>query len=338
MIELCDVTKRYESPDGLAVEALRDVSLQVRTGEIFGIIGLSGAGKSTLLRLLNRLERPTSGRILVDGVDLGCLAPAELLLARRSIGMIFQHFNLLKSRTVWQNVAYPLEIAGWRQDAVNERVKEMLSLVGLDDKTGAWPAQLSGGQKQRVAIARALAPRPKVLLCDEATSALDPRTTRSILHLLEDVNRSMGLTVVLITHEMDVIREICHRVAILDAGFVVEEGPVREVFLHPRTDAARELLTELPRRGPDWDDLPRTAGCPVYILRFEGASASLPVVSRAIRHSGVDVNILAGEIDRLYASQVGNLTVQLSGKSGAIDEALSFFREQGLALEVVWNG
>lgn len=338
MIELKKVTKSFYSPDGDKVHALRGVDLFVEKGDIFGIIGLSGAGKSTLLRVMNRLESPTSGEVWIGGRDMATLSGGDLRKARQSMGMIFQHFNLLSSRSVSGNIAYPLEVQRRSPDRIKERVSEMLSLVELEDKADSWPSQLSGGQKQRVAIARALAGAPEVLLCDEATSALDPRTTRSILHLLERINSSTGVTVVLITHEMDVVREICRNMVIMEDGLVVEGGPVKEVFLNPRSDTAREFLDGLPRNPSLDEELPRISGFPLVILRFDGESAEMPIVSQAIKTTGVDVNILSGEIDRLRSSRVGNLMVQLSGDSKAVTGAMDFFVSNGVSLEVIWNG
>ena len=241
VIEIRNLTKIFRNGHN-EVRALDDVSLHVKPGEIFGIIGLSGAGKSTLVRCVNMLERPQSGTVLVDGIDITRLGKRELRSARQRIGMIFQHFNLLSSRTVFGNVAFPLEIAGVPKQEIKSRVIELLELVGLQDKIDSYPSQLSGGQKQRVGIARALANRPKVLLCDEATSALDPETTASVLELLQDINRQMGLTILLITHEMQVIQQVCDRVAVIENGKIVESGPVLDVFTKPKTEQARRLV------------------------------------------------------------------------------------------------
>ncbi len=338
LIELKSVVKSFVSPDGIEVKALRGIDLSVETGDIFGIIGLSGAGKSTLLRVMNRLESPSSGEVWIGGRNMAILSGEELRTARQDMGMIFQHFNLLSSRSVSGNIAYPLEVQRLLPGEVKERVSEMLRLVELEDKADAWPSQLSGGQKQRVAIARALAGRPKVLLCDEATSALDPRTTRSILHLLERINSSTGVTIVLITHEMDVVREICRNMVILEDGVVVERGPVKDVFLNPKSRTAREFLDDLPRTPSQDEELPRVVGSPLVILRFDGNAADMPIVSQAIKTTGVDVNILSGEIDSLRSSRVGNLTVQLSGNRDEIEGAMEYFSRNGVSLEVIWNG
>ncbi|MGI6074774.1 MAG: methionine ABC transporter ATP-binding protein [Pyramidobacter sp.] len=339
MIQLCGIKKVFESPDGTTVEALSGIDLNIDDGEIFGIIGLSGAGKSTLLRTINRLEEPSGGKVLIDGQDITALKPRELRTARRHIGMIFQHFNLLASRDVAGNIAFPLELDGWKPKAIKDRVAELLEFVELSDKAHAYPSQLSGGQKQRVAIARALANNPRVLLSDEATSALDPKTTKSILNLLASINRHMGLTIVIITHEMNVIREVCRHVAILEAGRIVEQGAVRDIFMNPKSRTAREFLSKLPRTGYDVNvDLPREAGKPVALLTFDGAAATEPLISRTVKETGADINILAGAIDRLYFSRVGTLTVQFEGSPEVIAAALNRIRSSNVKAEVIWNG
>lgn len=245
VIEIRHLSKRF-TVDGHTLEALRDISLTVEKGEIYGIIGMSGAGKSTLVRSVNYLEKPSDGIVLVDGVDLGSLTERELRKKRREIGMIFQNFNLLEQRNVIGNICFPLEITGVKKKAARDRARELLRLVNLEDKETAYPSQLSGGQKQRVAIARALATEPRILLCDEATSALDPQTTKAILDLLKEIHEKLGITILIITHQMSVVTEICQKVAIIDGGRLVEEGDVGEIFASPRTDAARELISSLP--------------------------------------------------------------------------------------------
>ena len=242
MIILENVTKKFNNGNG-EIHAVKDVSLHIREGEIFGIIGFSGAGKSTLVRCINLLERPTAGRVLVDGQDLMALSERELRVARRKIGMIFQHFNLMKSRTVYDNIAFPLKKSKLTKQEKDAKIRYLLELVGLSDRSGAYPAQLSGGQKQRVALARALANDPKVLLCDEATSALDPQTTKSILALLQKLNAELGITIVLITHEMAVVKEICDRVAIMEQGTVVEQGTAEDIFVHPVENVTRSFIS-----------------------------------------------------------------------------------------------
>lgn len=337
MIEIQGVRKTFKTDRG-TMEALKEIDLRIETGEIFGIIGLSGAGKSTLLRTLNRLEEPDSGSVNIGGTVITELGSSELRKVRRRVGMIFQHFNLLSSRTVYGNVAFPLELEKWSSSDIRARVEEMLRLVGLEDKASSYPGQLSGGQKQRVGIARALANSPSVLLCDEATSALDPKTTQSILALLEDINAKTGITIVIVTHEMGVIRQICHRVAVLDEGKVVEFGKVEDMFMKPGSEMAKELLSHLPRRNYYLDILPREHGKPLVSFSFSGNSSGQPVISRAIKESGAEINILSGEIDKLQSTSVGNLTVQISGTIEEIKNALSYVESRDVSTEVIWNG
>lgn len=338
MIQVRNLYKVFRDSEGDTLEALCGVDLEVRAGQICGIVGLSGAGKSTLLRCLNRLENPSSGTVTLDGCDVCSVTEKELLKLRRHVGMIFQHFNLLWSRSVAQNVAFPLQLEGWRQQDIDKRVDEVLRLVGLIDKKDSYPSQLSGGQKQRVAIARALANLPSVLLCDEATSALDPQTTKSILELIARINVELGLTVVLITHEMEVVREICHWVAVMESGQIVEQGPVKQIFMAPKSETARSFLRGLPRRGYDLEDLPKTSGCPLAKLSFGCDASQEPVISRTVRHCGVDVNILSGEIDHLYSSRVGTLVVQFIGSKEAIEHTMDYLRDNDVQVEVIWHG
>lgn len=305
-IVLEDVSKTFPARGrDSAVEALKLISLSVPAGEIYGIIGRSGAGKSTLIRTINGLEPPTEGRVIVDGVTINQLDESALRAERRKIGMIFQHFNLLSSRTAFANVALPLELIGVPAAAIRKKVLGLLDLVGLSDKKDRYPVELSGGQKQRVGIARALATDPKVLLSDEATSALDPETTRSILALLARVNAELGVTIALITHEMGVIKEICHRVGVIEAGSIIEEGPVHEVFAHPRTPTAKSFIGSLPGRevpaalaGRLRED-PAGASQTVLRLTLIGAAANEPVVTRLGRELGIDVVLLGGQIDSI---------------------------------------
>lgn len=343
MIRLSNVTKIYGHGDGQVV-ALRDVSLEVKKGEIFGIIGLSGAGKSTLIRCINRLEVPQRGTIEIGGRDITKLNGRELREARRGIGMIFQHFNLLSSRTVFGNVAFPLEVAGVDRAELRKRVKELVDLVGLSDKLYAYPSQLSGGQKQRVGIARALANRPGVLLCDEATSALDPETTKSILNLLRDVNRRLELTIVLITHEMNVIKEICDTVAVIENGQIVENGPVVEVFANPRTSTARRFIkgvlhTEIPEEIRQRKLIVHREGCVGKTVRisFIGQSAGEPVISSLIRRFDVDVNIIYANLDLIKETPFGSLIVEIVGPDDNVEGSLQYLADQGLKIEVL-NG
>ena len=324
MISIRNVTKTFGG-GGRAVAALNGVSLEVAPGEIFGVLGPSGAGKSTLIRCVNLLERPTSGSIQVNGQELTTLSPAGLRKARQQIGMIFQHFNLLSSRTVAENVGFPLEIAGYNQSARQARVKDLLALVGLSDKAEAYPAQLSGGQKQRVGIARALANEPAVLLSDEATSALDPQTTTSILNLLKDLNRRLGLTILLITHEMGVVRHICDRVAVLEEGRVVEEGRVDALAAQPGSRLAQAIFphNEVPAVLP---------GATLATITFVGEAADQPVLTTLIRKFAVDVNILGGSIQNIGGQRVGQLQVEVAGEQ--VQPALHYLREKGLRVEL----
>lgn len=304
MIELQNVTKDFGEGEG-QIHAVHDISLTIEDGEIFGIIGLSGAGKSTLVRCINLLERPTSGSVIVDGKDLTKLPQKELLLIRRSIGMIFQGFNLLAQRTVLQNVCYPLEIAGWKKKESVERAMELLSVVGLADRAKAYPSQLSGGQKQRVAIARALATKPRYLLCDEATSALDPTTTQSILSLLKEINRTMGVTVIVITHEMRVIDQICDRVAVIDKSHIVEIGKVSEVFTSPQSRIAQELI--LPEGHPTEQF---TGGKQLRIV-FDGNASGLPMISNLVLACQAPVNILFADTRNIDGAAYGHMILEL---------------------------
>jgi len=324
MITLRDLQKVYG--DGpRKVVALDGVSIHVPAGAIFGVLGESGAGKSTLIRCVNLLERPSAGSVLVDGQELTALAPSELRAARQRIGMIFQHFNLLSSRTVAGNVALPLEVIGVGRAEREARVRELLALVGLADKADAYPAQLSGGQKQRVGIARALAGEPRVLLCDEATSALDPGTTAAILDLLRELNRRLGLTILLITHEMSVVKQICDRVAILQAGRVVEQGEVRELLLQPGSRLAAALFPSLAAATP-------RPGATLATISFAGENADRPVLSTLVRQFELEANILGGSVETVRDQRVGRLQVELAGPR--LGDALDFLRGQGLHVEV----
>jgi D-methionine transport system ATP-binding protein len=333
MIEFQQVHKSFRV-GGREVAALQPLDLQIVEGEVFGIIGHSGAGKSTLIRLINGLERPSGGRVLVDGEDPGALDAAGLRALRRRIGMIFQHFNLLSSRTVAANVAFPLELAGTPQAEIASRVAELLARVGLNEHANKYPAQLSGGQKQRVGIARALACRPRILLCDEATSALDPQTTASVLALLAQINRELGLTVVLITHEMEVIRRVCDRVAVLDAGHLVESGQVAEVFLHPRHATTRRFVSEAEHvnEGALHSDFAAVSGR-LLRLTFLGQHTYEPLLGRIARETGVDYNILAGRIDRIKDMPYGQLTIALVG--GDSDAAIAALGAAGVHVEEI---
>jgi len=320
------------SAAGRQVMALHPINLSIHAGEVFGIIGHSGAGKSTLIRLINRLEQATGGRVLIDGQDVMALDALGLRTLRRRIGMIFQHFNLLSSRTVVGNIAFPLELAGTPKTQRQERVNELLHLVGLEKHAHQYPAQLSGGQKQRVGIARALATEPTLLLCDEATSALDPQTTAQVLALLDKINRTLGLTIVLITHEMDVIRRVCDRVAVLDGGYLVETGPVTDVFLHPKHPTTRRFVSEDEHNeeGELSTDFSAVQGR-IVRLTFLGNDTYTPLLGKIARDTGVDYNILSGRIDRIKDTPYGQLTVALV--DGNQDEALAAFSASGIHIE-----
>ena len=330
LIELRDLKKVYPVPGGEVV-ALGGVSLKIEKGEIYGIIGMSGAGKSTLIRCINRLDTPTDGQILIDGENILALKGKELIRMRRRVSMIFQQFNLLMQKTVARNVRYPLEIAGVPKAQANQRVMELLRIVGLEDKADAYPAQLSGGQKQRVAIARALASDPEVLLCDEATSALDPMTTQSILALLKDINERLGITVVIITHEMAVIRQICTRVAILDGGHIAEEGSVDEVFVHTRSAAGKRLFGILPENEDE--DRP-----PVPALRivFDGGMENQPVIADLVKQCDVEVNILSANIRRLNDKPYGQMLIEMPRDDAARRKIVDFLNAKGLTVKEVW--
>ena len=333
MIEFQKIHKSYPVA-GRSVQALAPLDLRIAAGEVFGIIGHSGAGKSTLIRLINGLEAPSGGQLRIDGQDITALDADGLRALRRRIGMIFQHFNLLSARTVAGNVAFPLELAGEPKAAIATRVAELLAIVGLSEHANKYPAQLSGGQKQRVGIARALATRPSILLCDEATSALDPQTTAAVLSLLARINRELGITIVLITHEMDVIRRVCDRVAVLDAGVVVETGAVSDVFLHPQHATTRRFVSEY--EHSDEEALHANlaaAGGRVVRLTFVGADTYQPLLGRIARETGVDYNILSGRIDRIRDTPYGQLTIALTGGDAAA--ALAAFAAAGVHIEEV---
>ena len=341
MIELRNLHKTYQGDRG-SLEALRGVSAHIKKGEIFGVIGKSGAGKSTLIRCINMLERPTSGSVMVDGEELTTLSERPLRNVRKKIGMIFQHFNLLSSRTVYENVAFPLELAGKSPSEIVSAITPLLELVGLADKKNQYPSQLSGGQKQRVGIARALANRPKVLLCDEATSALDPQTTQSILALLRDINQKLGLTIVIITHEMQVIKEICDRVAVIENGLIIEEGSVLDLFVRPQTPTTREFIRTIINHdipdvfsNMDFSPVPHPGSNLMLRLSFIGSSANDPVIAGLIRRFNVDVNILSGNIDHLQRTPFGTLLVELSGEDASIQGALNYLNAKELGIEVI---
>lgn len=345
MVAFEGVTKHFGGSNGQAgFTALAGIDYSVPKGAITGIIGRSGAGKSTLIRLVNGLETPSSGKMLVDGVDVGGLDDAGLRDLRRSVGMIFQHFNLLSSRTVADNIALPLEIAGHDQQSIRAKVGPLMDLVGLSDKAGRYPAELSGGQKQRVGIARALATEPSLLLSDEATSALDPETTQSILDLLKTINRDLGLTVLLITHEMEVVKTIASRVAVIDKGLIVEEGRTFDVFTRPSHETTRALLsglagTKLPEAIARRLKPVAGPGDRLFVrLNFFGATAEQPLVSRLMSELGSDVNIITGTIDEIAGEPYGSLVVSYAAAPDVIARADRFYAETGLTAEVLGYG
>ncbi|EAP91856.1 methionine ABC transporter ATP-binding protein MetN [Vibrio splendidus] len=323
------------------INALIDINLHIPQGQIFGVIGSSGAGKSTLIRCVNMLEAPTSGEVIVDGIDLTKLSKSELSEARRNIGMIFQHFNLLSSRTVFNNVALPLELAGRDKAAIEAKVSELLELVGLSDKRDTYPANLSGGQKQRVAIARALASDPKVLLCDEATSALDPATTQSILELLREINRKLSITILLITHEMDVVKSICHEVAIIGDGELVEKGTVGEIFAHPKTELAHQFIrSTLDLTIPEdyqarLQDTRVNSSYPLVRLEFTGATVDAPLMTQIARKFNIDVSILSSDLDYAGGVKFGMMVAELFGNEADDNAAIQFLRDNNVKVEVL---
>jgi D-methionine transport system ATP-binding protein len=338
MIEIRNLSQRFAGPRGW-IEALHNLNLAIATGEVFGIIGRSGAGKSTLVRTINLLTRPSEGSVIVDGRDLTTLPVDQLRAARRDIGMIFQHFNLLSSRTVFDNVALPLELARMKRREIEATVLPLLELVGLTAQKDRYPAQISGGQKQRVGIARALASKPKVLLSDEATSALDPETTRAILDLLRRINKDLGLTIVLITHQMDVIKQVCDRVAVLDAGRVVEEGNVVDVFMQPHHEVTRALIGDViahelpPAMKQRVAERLKSGSGHLLRLAFSGSGVDQPILSETIRRYELDFNILHGQIDEIQGQAFGSLAVLAGGKPVQVAEAIAYLREQGVVVE-----
>lgn len=331
MIRLEGVTKRYRSAAGERV-ALDAVDLTVERGQVFGVVGRSGAGKSTLIRTINRLETPDKGHVFVGDQEITRLKPTELRAARRRIGMIFQHFNLLNAKTIEENVAFPLRLAGRPDAEVRARSGELLARLGLSEHAKKHPAQLSGGQKQRVGIARALACGPEVLLCDEATSALDPETTDEILSLLDELNRELGLTIVLITHQMEVVRRVCDRVAVLKDGRVVEEGATADVFLHPKSPVTQAMLAE-GEGGETFDASLAPAGGRLARLTFRGPATYEPELSRVARSVGVDYSILSGRISRIRGEPYGQMVVAFTG--GDAETAVARLSERGVVVEAV---
>lgn len=338
MIELQNISKLYNTKNG-EITAVNDVSLTIHQGEIFGIIGYSGAGKSTMIRLLNGLEKPSSGKVLVNGQEISSISGGKLRAARQKISMIFQHFNLLWSRTVEENIAFPLEIAGVKKEERAKKVKELIDLVGLTGREKSYPSQLSGGQKQRVGIARALANNPEVLLCDEATSALDPETTDQILDLLLDINKRLGLTIVLITHEMHVIRKICHRVAVMEAGSVVEQGEVLKVFQNPQAPITKKFVMQVSGSKESKDSIEQVLKAyptgTIVKLSFVGNKSEQPIIAHLIKEFNVDVNIVHGNISQTANGPYGTLIVQIDGDKQNIEKALRHLDSLEIQAEVI---
>ncbi|MEG2708009.1 MAG: methionine ABC transporter ATP-binding protein [Vagococcus sp.] len=343
LIKLQNITKKYQTKekDVLAVD---QVDLTIETGEIYGIIGYSGAGKSSLIRLLNNLETPTTGEVIIHDKNISQLKGKELREFRKKIGMIFQHFNLLWSRTVMENIMLPLELSKVPKEKRQKRAQELIELVGLSGRENAYPSELSGGQKQRVGIARALANEPEILLCDEATSALDPQTTNEVLDLLLDINKKLGLTIVLITHEMNVIRKICHKVAVMEQGKVVESGEVLSLFRHPQHEVTERFV-----RQDTLIDREENEEAVEYLLEaypdgiivrllFEGEKANEAIISQAVRKLDVDVNVLQANIKNSNQASFGNMLIQLTGQQSVLDKCLVFFQENGVEIEVMQHG
>ena len=328
IIRVDNINKTFSASNG-QVEAVKDISFSIQKGDIFGIIGLSGAGKSTLVRCLNLLEKPNEGNIYIDGKNLMELSAKELRRERQDIGMIFQHFNLLMQRNVVDNICFPLEIAGVGRKEAKKRAYELLETVGLSEKAKAYPAQLSGGQKQRVAIARVLANNPKILLCDEATSALDPQTTKSILNLLKDINKKYDITIVVITHEMAVIQEICSKVAVLDHGRLVEEGTVEELFRAPKTEEAKKLILN------EFAHIKEMKGKHLIRVTFDGKSAFEPLIGNVVLEYKTPLNILYANTKTINGNAEGEMILQLPESKEISDRMVTYFKEKGLGVEEV---
>ncbi|MDR1445016.1 MAG: ATP-binding cassette domain-containing protein [Treponema sp.] len=346
MIQLNRVTKTFHTTHTAhAIHAVKNVSLTITDGDIFGVIGFSGAGKSTLVRCINLLERPDSGEVFVDGQDLMLLSQAQLRAARKKIGMIFQHFNLFRSRTVGSNIAFPLKYSGKTKEAIKGRVKELLKLVDLEDKEFTYPSQLSGGQKQRVGIARALASNPSILLCDEATSALDPQTTGSILSLLKELNKKLGITIIIITHEMVVIKSICNRAAVMDQGVVIEEGSIFDLFSSPREQITRDFIATTSHLNKIYDllaeDSPVVRPGPGQILArfsYQGRNTVDALISTASVQFNVKLNIIFGDLDIIQETPMGGLIIMLDGTAEAVSRTMDWFTEKGVRVEVLKRG
>jgi D-methionine transport system ATP-binding protein len=335
LIQIQNLSKDYISNNNI-LTAVKNVNLHIKKGEIFGIIGLSGAGKSTLIRCINRLEEPTQGKIFIDGVDITSLDKKSLRLMRKEIGMIFQHFNLLSQKTVYENIAFPLKLESKNRNEIDKRVNELLNYVDLSDKKDSYPSQLSGGQKQRVAIARSIANSPKILLSDEGTSALDPKTTKSILSLLNKIRNELGITIVMITHQMEVVKEICDRVAIMEDGEVVESNTVENIFKEPKTKTAKSFIDSISSSVEEEIINPNDFKGKLIRLSFLGDSAKKPIVSWIIKNFNIDINILSGNINKLQLSNVGHLILELIGDEDEINRALHYLEDnENVHVEVI---
>lgn len=334
MIEIQNLNKTYVTDKDTLV-AVKDVNLHVNKGEIFGIIGLSGAGKSTLIRCINRLEEPNSGKIFIENVNITSLNKEGLRLMRKEIGMIFQHFNLLMQKNIYDNIAFPLQLEGYSKAQIDKRVNELLEYVDLSDKKYAYPAQLSGGQKQRVAIARAIANNPKILLSDEGTSALDPKTTKSILSLLNKIRTELGITIVMITHQMEVVKEVCDRVAIMEDGQVLEINTVENLFKEPKTKTAASFVNTVQSDIQEEIIHPADFSGILIRLSYLGENSKEPIVSRMVKKHNIDVNILSGNINKLQSNNVGHLILELIGEKTDIEKAIDFLLDENVHVEVL---
>lgn len=338
MIELKNITKTYIN-ENVEIRALKETNLSFQKGEIIGIIGYSGAGKSTLLRCINLLERPTSGEVIIDGVNLNKLGDKELRDTRKKIGMVFQHFNLMKSMTVAENIAYPLKGTGLSKDGINKRVDELLELINLKDKKENYPSQLSGGQKQRVGIARALANKPSIILCDEATSALDPETTVSILKLLKRINQELGVTIILITHQMEVIKEICDRVIVMENGEVKEQGDIVKIFSQPKAKITKRFLSTIfgnENKINDYlENIPIKSNEHIIKLSYIGDNTDAAYISKLSREQKIDASILFGNIEIIKNIPIGNLIVKFQGEEEKVTNAINYLNENNITTEVL---
>ncbi len=335
MIEVKDLVKTYKTKDS-EVTAIKGINLTINDGEIFGIIGLSGAGKSSLVRCINLLEKPTSGQIIVDGVCLSEASGKQLQQERKKIGMVFQHFNLLMNKTIFENIAFPMRISKFSKDEIEKRVPELLELVGLSDKRNSYPSELSGGQKQRVGIARALTTNPSLIMCDEATSALDPATTKQILELLKEVNEKLGITIIIITHEMDVIKSICDKVAIMEYGNIIEESTVSEILVRPKSDAGKEFFgrIDIHTNNNVYKNAIKTDGVLISAI-FEGDKSVDPYISRMIKKFDIEASILLGNIEDINNQLIGHLILKLEGEQSNISYAINYLVENNVKVEVV---